>query len=420
MKNSKSELFINQPLMPLMATTSCYGDDSSTSSISSLDESPNKSTENSSSVIAMRVAAKIHENASFLSPVQRPIFKDFVQTDDATSDVRHVRLLRKPFLTLQYFLQGICQCCATNFHWPWGRGVSLSAFSVFVLFLAVVFQAFEGEYGEEVQITVSDGCHMILEISFWIGCGIVATAGLGSGVQTGALVLFPHVCKVALEWAEQSDQQHGQEHKFLDLMWEVFMLGFWTGTGSAIGELVPYILARMIRAAGGDPFALLNNDYNTDTNNAASEAAGEKTPSASWAAVLISNTRLTMEKQMQDKSNVFAKIFILSAIPNALFDLCGLVCGSAGISFTTFFLAVFSGKALVRTPLQTCSLAALVAYFSRDNRTTHDDADDMSIRATVLRMGRNFVSKFLRGDETFEDGENDSTSTVITIIRLAW
>jgi len=259
----------------------------------------------------------------------------------------------------------------------------------------------------------------MLEASFWIGCGVLATAGLGSGVQTGALLLFPHVCKIALEWVEQSDQQQGEEQKFTDLMWEVFVLGFWTGTGSAIGELVPYVLARIIRAAGGDPFALLNNDSNADLNKADSKVTGEKTPTVSWTTVLIANTRSTMEKQMLDKSNAFTKIFILSAIPNALFDLCGLVCGSVGIPFMTFFLAVWSGKALVRTPFQTCSLAALVCYFARYDGAMHDD-DDISIRATVLRMGRNFVSKFLRGDEALEDGENNSASTLITAIRWAW
>lgn len=363
----------------------------------------------------------LHE-VPFLSPVT-PSYKDFAGTDD-------VRLLYKPLLTLRYFWEGVCQCALNNLTWPWGR--EITGFGSFLLVAAgtVTCWALSGGYGQEVRSIVSDWCDAILEAAFWFGCGVLSTAGLGSGVQTGALILFPHVCKMGLAWAERYSDNNStevlleqQQEAFMDLMWQVFIPGFWSGTGSAVGELVPYILARMIRAAGGDPFALLDESTETVEDKSGTTVNGVTRKGKSWTRVLLANTRSAMEGQMLE-SYAFVKIFILAAVPNGLFDLCGLVCGSSGVPFSTFFGAVWSGKALVRTPLQTCGLAGAVALLSLDQTDNMQEIDDDTpIRSAMLEMGRTMVSKFAHGkvDEGADgyDGEGNPTS-LVTVIKMAW
>jgi hypothetical protein len=202
-------------------------------------------------------------------------------------------------------------------------------------------------------------------------------------------------------------------------MWAVAVPGFWSGTGSAVGEMLPFVLARMIKAAGGDPFALLEEP---DVPDPRSLDFGERSKKKkSWTSVLVANTRSAMEGQMLE-SYAFIKIFILAAVPNGLFDLCGLVCGSAGIPFWTFFGAVWSGKALVRTPLQTCGLAAAVAFFSTgDFDEVMDGGEDASsIRNVLLRKGRDAVSAMVRGDDDSATEAVGTTSAVVSGIKMVW
>lgn len=126
------------------------------------------------------------------------------------------------------------------------------------------------------------------------------------------------------------------------------------------------------------------------------------------------------------ESHVFIKIFVLAAVPNGLFDLCGLVCGSAGVPFWTFFGAVWSGKALVRTPLQTCGLAAVVALSTGAVDDSMTDAS--SIRNVLLRMGKKTVAAVVWGDDPPPGSRilDDATSTpsatsfVVGAIKMAW
>lgn len=313
------------------------------------------------------------------------------------------------------------------------------------------------------------------EASFWIGCGILSTAGLGSGVQvslslslctlvviillkssfaisltdsqyiqccfgiasiekTGALILFPHCVGLAVEWVDLHDSVSSTDASstFADLMWSVGIAGFWSGTGSAVGELLPYVLAKMIKAAGGDPFALLEEPDIPDPRSLEFDESGQSIKKKkSLMSVLVANTRSAMEGQLlESKWRAFLKLFILAAVPNGLFDLCGLVCGAAGVSFWLFFGAVWSGKALVRTPLQTCGLAAAVAFYSNSALVDADmDRDDTSIRAMALKLAKDVVSVIVHGDARISDdaittangvSQASMTALVVSGIKAAW
>ena len=126
--------------------------------------------------------------------------------------------------------------------------------------------------------------------------------------------------------------------------------GFFSGAGSAVGELVPFFLARAAKRAGADPFAVIEEE-----EAAAADEAPARRPRL---PLLAARTRARLEAALAD--GAFWKIFVLAALPNPFFDLCGLVCGSLDVSLGTYFGACFAAKALVRTPLQTCAVALAV------------------------------------------------------------
>eukprot|EP00975_Prorocentrum_lima_P010606 2251550-Prorocentrum_lima.AAC.1 len=46
--------------------------------------------------------------------------------------------------------------------------------------------------------------------------------------------------------------------------------------------------------------------------------------------------------------NGFWGVFVLAAIPNPAFDLCGIFCGQTNLPFWTFFIATLLGKMAVK------------------------------------------------------------------------
>ena len=243
---------------------------------------------------------------------------------------------------------------------------------------------------------------------WWFVCGVLSTAGLGTGMQTGALFLFPHCARLATDWRRLGPASATARAPFASpgaseapaaraapaaasvlgglrrgaggvslgaarggeaaaardaasfrarsrdgraaLALRAAVPGFFSGAGSAVGELVPFFLARAARRAGADPFAVIEEE-----EAAADDEAPARRPRL---PLLAARTRARLEAALAD--GAFWKIFVLAALPNPFFDLCGLVCGSLDVSLGTYFGACFAAKALVRTPLQTCAVALAV------------------------------------------------------------
>jgi len=280
-------------------------------------------------------------------------------------------------------------------------------------------------YQETTQLWIQ----CIQESFFWFGCGVLSTVGMGCGMQTGALFLFPHVVEVAVEYTQHQDQQFDLPN-FLGLLWTVAIPGFWSGTGSAVGELVPFVFARLMKESGeGDPFSWILPPQQED-----GEATTTNTSSSSWwnlPSVFLANTRTTMERQFVQKeqqSFLFWKVFVLALVPNGLFDLCGLVCGaSTDISFWVFFGAVWSAKALLRTPLQTCGVAAAIVFISTSSTTDdsetglfeepEDTSSSSPLLATLVSFGQFVVSKFLSQQQKEEE---ESNLVVVFLLKKCW
>jgi len=318
----------------------------------------------------------------------------FVTMSSHTLEAHELTLRENPVETLQTFLWAVYGAIPKE--WPFSFTTTLS-FSVAVIAsssLHILGKNGTFDYAES-SMTIRDLCYWleaaVLETLFWFVCGVLSTIGLGSGIQTGALFLFPHVCRLALAWSKEQ-QQGDVSPSLLALLWSVAIPGFWSGSGSAVGELVPFLLARVIRQSGKDPFDLLNLEGSSipksfdkdETTTTAStqysvgshdslasadsiadhDSIAEESSSTWTPRLLLSNTRVAMESQLS--TNTFWKIFTLAVVPNALFDLAGLVCGaSSDVTCWQFFSATWLAKALIRTPGQTCGLAlAVVAIAS--------------------------------------------------------
>ena len=332
---------------------------------------------------------------------------------------KELKLSVRPLVTLRYFRRAVGAVRAPA---PGAR--ELCAGGAFVLVAYAVALVARGAVGARAAGHAARALAAASYCLWWFVCGVLSTAGLGTGMQTGALFLFPHCARLATDWrrlgpasattraladrwlapAEDAERPAGGDaspgaseapaaraapaSSFLGglrrgaggvslgaarggeadaardaasfrarsrdgraaLALRAAVPGFFSGAGSAVGELVPFFLARAARRAGADPFAVIEEE-----EAAADDEAPARRPRL---PLLAARTRARLEAALAD--GAFWKIFVLAALPNPFFDLCGLVCGSLDVSLGTYFGACFAAKALVRTPLQTCAVALAV------------------------------------------------------------
>ena len=333
---------------------------------------------------------------------------------------KELKLSVRPLVTLRYFRRAVGAVRAPA---PGARELCAGG-AVLVVAYAVALVA-RGAVGARAAGHAARALAAASYCLWWFVCGVLSTAGLGTGMQTGALFLFPHCARLATDWrrlgpasattraladrwlakapAEEipagSDASTGASEapaaraapaaaSFLGglrrgaggvslgaarggeaaaardaasfrarprdgraaLALRAAVPGFFSGAGSAVGELVPFFLARAAKRAGADPFAVIEEE-----EAAADDEAPARRPRL---PLLAARTRARLEAALAD--GAFWKIFVLAALPNPFFDLCGLVCGSLDVSLGTYFGACFAAKALVRTPLQTCAVALAV------------------------------------------------------------
>ena len=332
---------------------------------------------------------------------------------------KELKLSVRPLVTLRYFRRAVGAVRAPA---PGARELCAGG-AVLVVAYAVALVA-RGAVGTQAARHTARALAAASYCLWWFVCGVLSTAGLGTGMQTGALFLFPHCARLATDWrrlgpasattraladrwlakgapaedAGRPDASPGASEapaaraapasSFLGglrrgaggvslgaarggeaaaardaasfrarsrdgraaLALRAAVPGFFSGAGSAVGELVPFFLARAARRAGADPFAVIEEE-----EAAADDEAPARRPRL---PLLAARTRARLEAALAD--GAFWKIFVLAALPNPFFDLCGLVCGSLDVSLGTYFGACFAAKALVRTPLQTMFVALAV------------------------------------------------------------
>ncbi|XP_035999319.1 vacuole membrane protein 1 isoform X4 [Fundulus heteroclitus] len=166
---------------------------------------------------------------------------------------------------------------------------------VMILILLSIAYRIEGPHQKYVRYTEKK----TLWCAYWVGLGILSSVGLGTGLHTFLLYL---------------------------------------GTGTAIGELPPYFMARAARLSGAEPD---DEDYQRFE-----EMLDQTDPAQDFA----SRAKAAVQKLIQKVG--FFGILACASIPNPLFDLAGLTCGHFLVPFWTFFGATLIGKAVIKMHIQ--------------------------------------------------------------------
>jgi len=182
---------------------------------------------------------------------------------------------------------------------------------------------------------------------WWVGLGVLSSVGLGSGMHSGILFLFPHIFRVVsaskhcpsmqfdsycdVWWQNcpmvctgKDDAAHPDEASFLAVFSRVIVPAFLWGAGTAMGEIPPYAVSRAAALAGKDLEEL-------------DEAKGDD---------VLSRMKAWMIDFVEKYG--FWGVLVMSAWPNAAFDLVGICCGQLNVSFWTFFIATLIGKAVIK------------------------------------------------------------------------
>jgi membrane protein YqaA with SNARE-associated domain len=228
--------------------------------------------------------------------------------------------------------------------------------------LFVVLQQFEGPH----RALQKEFQEMLSFIIWWVGLGVLSSVGLGTGMHSGILFLFPHIMKVVgasekcgtmdfnstgdIWFAFESAAGHnlfvcpdnpttGYEVSFFAIAMRTMIPCFLWGTGTAIGEIPPYAVARAAKLAGEQ-----NNEELDDLEAEKKAAEGNKLKEA----FVYSKIWMIDFVRKWDMWGVM----LMAAWPNATFDMCGIACGHFGMPFWSFFIGTWIGKACVKPQLQ--------------------------------------------------------------------
>lgn len=205
-------------------------------------------------------------------------------------------------------------------------------------------------------------------VVWWFGLGVLSSIGLGTGMHSGLLFLFPHILKVcrsaeacgavgfdtrANMWFAMGGDDLFACGSQSDAPAPATWLNVWLaclpaavlwGGGTAAGEIPPYYISLLAARAGKENEELL-------------ELEEEETETMTTIQRQIHDWKVWMIDFM--KTHGFLGLVAMSAWPNAAFDLCGICCGTFMMPFWQFFGATFVGKALIKAPAQAAVMSTV-------------------------------------------------------------
>ncbi|KAG1656177.1 hypothetical protein FOA52_008716 [Chlamydomonas sp. UWO 241] len=176
---------------------------------------------------------------------------------------RTLTLWHRPGTTLYFFsvclVRMIGQCLA------WSLSHPVMLFVIAPAAVAFGSAKWAGKAPEQLQSVEVWARYVI----WWVGLGVLSSIGLGTGMQSGILFLFPHILKVCLAaeacghtnfrlhgdvWYSQEPFHCGDTPRgvptFGDMFQKVALTSMLWGVGTAIGEVPPYLLSYQTAAAG--------------------------------------------------------------------------------------------------------------------------------------------------------------------------
>lgn len=256
-------------------------------------------------------------------------------------------LFHSPRLTIYYFYRFLCEAIGQLIHQIVTHPIVIYVL-IPVIAIYLVVNNLEGEH----QAFVTEIEDQIAFVVWWVGLGVLSSVGLGTGLHTGLLFLFPHIFKVCLAASEclstdfnsremwfSSDetlfmcrQQGTASVHFFEIFRKIALPCFLWGSGTAFGEIPPYAISRAARLAG-------------KTSEEFEEIQNSK---SNWQ--VLDRMKIWMVDFLQRHG--FIGIILMASWPNAAFDLCGICCGHFGMPFWEFVAATWIGKALIKANMQ--------------------------------------------------------------------
>eukprot|EP00198_Chlamydomonas_reinhardtii_P006877 XP_001696213.1 predicted protein [Chlamydomonas reinhardtii] len=274
--------------------------------------------------------------------------------------LRNVTVFKAPFRTTWYFLRYATSSVYSGAKWLASHPVTLL---VILPGLIAYATAKHVGYQEDLIVHIEETVKYAV---WWVGLGVLSSIGLGTGMHTGLLFLFPHILKVCLAaetcghvkfdirsdiWYSSESLTCGewpqQEVTYLDLFYKVIVTSVLWGIGTAVGEIPPYWLSYSAAVAGQKNVALAELEEAMRANTAQRHN-------------LIQRAIARMEQWMIGfiRAHGFFGILLLASWPNAAFDLCGLCCGNFMFPFWKFFGATLIGKGFIKTTGQVLAKSA--------------------------------------------------------------
>ena len=189
----------------------------------------------------------------------------------------------------------------------------------------------------------------------WVIYGVLSSIGLGSGIHTGILFLFPHVNQI-YKTSIKCNNTHFNQYSYYnntafecldkynefdklssgnlnnDIFFKALPAVFLWGIGTALGEVPPYLLSKTIE------------------NKQVFESyfKGKTKYCLDFIVKYLIKFR-------------FLTILFMASWPNATFDMCGMACGFYRVPLSIFLTATIIGKAFIKAPIQ---LYLYINYFS--------------------------------------------------------
>ncbi|KAJ4719466.1 Vacuole membrane protein KMS1 [Melia azedarach] len=275
----------------------------------------------------------------------------------------NLTLTTQPLNTLKYFVLAIAQCLRRATFQP---SVWLMLLSAAVGIIGVLVMTLGGTRTERVQ-------ELLLYLRFgvwWLALGVASSIGLGSGLHTFVLYLGPHIALFTIKamqcgrvdiksalydtiqfnsspsWLNRDcsgygppvfSSKHGSRVSLGSILPQVQLEAILWGIGTALGELPPYFISKAARVSGK------KLDVTKEINSSVEDIG-----------IMVYHTSQTKQWLLSHSQYLnFLTILVLASVPNPLFDLAGILCGQLGIPFWKFFLATLTGKAIIKTHIQT-------------------------------------------------------------------
>eukprot|EP00606_Chrysophyceae_sp_TOSAG23-5_P000099 GSChrysophyteH2.ASY1.ANO1.368.1 assembled CDS len=283
-------------------------------------------------------------------------------TPQEVSDIESDRMIKRerltlytsPLQTLALFCAAVVQIAqdalyATAGHWT---------FRLLLLPLTVAYalqSLFQHPFADEVATFT----FCVEYAVWWLGLGILSSVGMGSGLQSGMLFLYPHVFAIILGaqtcqsidfisetnmwFRNPSNLYVSTPPTYWDIWQKIFPSCLLQAIGTAIGEIPPYWMTRAARLASIEAGTSSPDDIPEELDT---DEVGLVVRAKLWMMDLL-------------RKHGFLGVLLMASFPNLAFDLCGICCGHFLMPFWVFFGATFVGKALIRNGYQSLVYVAI-------------------------------------------------------------